>query len=704
MVRMAQPFNMSLPLVDGHGNFGSVDGDSAAAMRYTEVRMAPPALELLRDIDKDTVDFNLNFDDSLKEPSVLPGRYPNLLVNGASGIAVGLATNIPPHNLAEAIDAVIAQIDNPDISLDALMKHMSAPDFPTGGYMVGKGELREAYETGRGKITLRAKTHVEQLKNGKKLIVITEMPYQVNKAAALEKILALSQEKKQQFSGISDIRDESDRTGMRAVIEVRKDADEQKLLSYLFKYSDLQMSFGINMVAIADGKPQQLGLKAIIAYYIRHQENVVTRRTRFELDAARRKEHILAGLMIAIANLDEVIRIIRASKTPKEARDALMARFELSQIQAQAILDLRLQRLTGLEMLDIKNEYDATLKLIAELESILASKKKLFAVIKQELSEIRKKYKFERRTQMLLGDEHEMPVEENEPKPSEETTVMLLDNGTVRRAKVPELSDESRASFIIPTRTDKKLWLFTNIGAELIIPVEDIPEVKGKERAPTLASLVKLETDETVIAAMEADTSGTLVFFTQNGFVKRTAAGEYDVRVRRTTAVTLKNDTLIRAEKLLDGASFLLITKLGMSIRIEAGSVPATGRVSGGVHGIKLDEDDSVVFALQLFDEGEVLLISDRGYAKRTLAFEYEQQGRNGKGLKTFDFKRNGSNGNSVAAALYVREPFDFMIVQKHSAPTRMNTENIFIEPRLSKGMPLVASILDDYVMEAYKL
>jgi DNA gyrase subunit A len=546
---------------------------------------------------------------------------------------------------------------------------------------------------------MRAKTNVEQLKNGKKLIVITEMPYQVNKAAALEKILALSQEKKQQFSGISDIRDESDRTGMRAVIEVRKDADEQKLLSYLFKYSDLQMSFGINMVAIADGKPQQLGLKAIIAYYIRHQENVVTRRTRFELDAARRKEHILAGLMIAIANLDEVIRIIRASKTPKEARDALMARFELSQIQAQAILDLRLQRLTGLEMLDIKNEYDATLKLIAELESILASKKKLFAVIKQELSEIRKKYKFERRTQMLLGDEHEMPVEENEPKPSEETTVMLLDNGTVRRAKVPELSDRAAQALSFDAH-DKKLWLFTN---PVLSSSSQSRISRVKARAPPRLRAWSSLKQTNGHAAMDADTSCTL------SSLRKTASSanrrrRVCVRVRRTTAVTLKNDTLIRAEKLLDGASFLLITKLGMSIRIEAGSVPATGRVSGGVHGIKLDEDDSVVFALQLFDEGEVLLISDRGYAKRTLAFEYEQQGRNGKGLKTFDFKRNGSNGNSVAAALYVREPFDFMIVQKHSAPTRMNTENIFIEPRLSKGMPLVASILDDYVMEAYKL
>ncbi|MBQ7091282.1 MAG: DNA gyrase subunit A, partial [Clostridia bacterium] len=327
MVRMAQGFNMQMPMVDGHGNFGSVDGDSAAAMRYTEARMTPVALEMLRDLDKDTVKFSLNFDDTLKEPDILPGRFPNLLVNGTSGIAVGLATNIPPHNMAEAIDAAILVLDNPDISLDEIMRVMPCPDFPTGGYILESPEIRAAYETGRGKLTVRAKTEIEEQKNGKKLIVITEMPYQVNKARALEEILRVSEEKKVLFAGISGIRDESDRMGMRAVIEVKKDADAEKILQYLYKYSDLQTTFGVNMVAIADGKPQTLGVREILKHYIAHQENVVTRRTKFDLDAAERREHILEGLMVAIANIDEVIALIRAAKSPKEAREALVARF-----------------------------------------------------------------------------------------------------------------------------------------------------------------------------------------------------------------------------------------------------------------------------------------------------------------------------------------------------------------------------------------
>ena len=357
MVRMAQGFNMRAPLVDGHGNFGSIDGDSAAAMRYTEARMTPLALELLRDIDKDTVKFSLNFDDTEKEPDVLPGRFPNLLVNGASGIAVGLATAIPPHNFGETVDAVIAQMENPEISLDELMRIIPCPDFPTGGYILASDEIRAAYETGRGKLTVRAKCHIEEQKNGKKLIVATEMPYQVNKARALEGILRITQEKKAMFAGVSDIRDESDRMGMRAVIEVKKDADAEKILQYLYKYSDLQVTFGVNMVAIADGKPQQLGLKDMLRYYIAHQEDVVTRRTRFDLDAAEKREHILNGLSIAVLNIDEVIAIIRASKNPRAAREALIKRFELTEIQAQAILDLRLQRLTNLELIAIEKEH-----------------------------------------------------------------------------------------------------------------------------------------------------------------------------------------------------------------------------------------------------------------------------------------------------------------------------------------------------------
>ena len=400
LVRMSQPFSMRGPMVDGHGNFGSIDGDSAAAMRYTEARMTPLALLMLRDIEKDTVPFRLNFDDTLKEPDMLPARFPNLLVNGAGGIAVGLATNIPPHNLREAISATIALIENPAITLDELMQHMPCPDFPTGGVLIDNDEIRKAYETGKGKLTLRARVHVEDGLAGRKLLVITEVPYQINKAAMLEKILKLSEEKKAALGCIYDIRDESDRTGMRAVIELKKDADPQRVLAYLYKYSDLQITFGVNMVAIAEGKPLLMGVKSMLHYFIEHQKNVVTRRTRYELAQAQARAHILQGLMIAVDNLDEVIALIRASKNPKEAKQGLMARFELDDVQAQAILDMRLQRLTNLELLALKKEYEDLLKLISRLEAILKSEKKLLGVIRTELQEIADEYGDDRLTSL----------------------------------------------------------------------------------------------------------------------------------------------------------------------------------------------------------------------------------------------------------------------------------------------------------------
>ena len=484
MVRMAQDFNMRAPLVDGHGNFGSIDGDSAAAMRYTEARMTPLALELLRDIDKDTVKFSLNFDDTEKEPDVLPGRFPNLLVNGANGIAVGLATAIPPHNFAETIDAVIAQMEKPDISLDELMQIIPCPDFPTGGYILASDEIRAAYETGRGKLTVRAKCHIEEQKNGKKLIVATEMPYQVNKARALEGILKITQEKKAMFAGVSDIRDESDRMGMRAVMEVKKDADAGKILQYLYKYSDLQVTFGVNMVAIAEGKPQQLGLKDMLRYYIAHQEDVVTRRTRFDLDAAMKREHILNGLSIAVMNIDEVIAIIRASKTPKIAREALMKRFELTEIQAQAILDLRLQRLTNLEMLAIEKEHKDILKTIKELNAILASPQRLHQVIKGELGEIREKYSKPRMTEIINA---EPVIEVNEAEiAAVDVSVAISADGKLRRVPRRQrdtLNTEAEsARWLFDTSTDKRIKLFTNLGSLITLSVDDIAETKTGAR------------------------------------------------------------------------------------------------------------------------------------------------------------------------------------------------------------------------------
>ena len=702
MVRMAQPFNMRVPLVDGHGNFGSVDGDSAAAMRYTEARMTGAALFQLRDIDKDTVSFSLNFDDTLKEPDLLPGRFPNLLVNGSSGIAVGLATNIPPHNPGEAIDAVIAQMEQPDITLPELMKILPAPDFPTGGYLLRSEEIERAYETGRGKLTMRARTHFEQQKNGRTYIVVTEFPYQVNKAAALEKILAVSQEKKALFAGIGDIRDESDRMGTRAVIEVKKDADPERILQYLFKYSDLQCTFGVNMVAIAGGRPQQMGLRELIGHYIRHQREVVTRRTRNELETAQRREHILAGQKVAVDNLDEVIALIRAAKSPKEARDALMGRFALTEIQAQAILDLRLQRLTNLELRLIEEEYAAVLEQIETFQGILSSEKKLLALIKKELLAIKKEIADPRRTELIDGEAEISPAEE-EQAVAEDVVVALCEGLRVRRCPARQFNAaqiaEDKPLFVLPTDTTKRIRLFTDQGAVLTIPVSDIPETRQSARAANLAALLPFEKDERIIAAFAGEGEGDYLFYTKLGNVKRTASAEYRLRVRRTAALTLRQGDALLSVCPDSGENILLITRKGMSIRFAADSVPATGRVSGGVKGIKLDPGDSVMYAAQLPEEGEILAISDRGYGKRSFLFDYELQGRNGKGLKTFDFKKNGANGSSLAAVFHVREPFVFRIVQRHGAETPLSTEQVRIEARASRGSMLVAVVLDDDVV-----
>lgn len=706
MVRMAQPFNMRVPLVDGHGNFGSIDGDSAAAMRYTEARMTDAAMQQLRDIDKETVPFTFNFDDTLKEPELLPGRFPNLLVNGASGIAVGLATNIPPHNPAEAIDAVIAMMENPQVSLVELMRIMPAPDFPTGGFLLASDEIGKAYETGRGKLIMRARTHFEEQKNGKTLIVVTEMPYQINKAAALEKILAVSQEKKSLFVGIGDIRDESDRQGMRAVIEVKKDGNPEKILQYLFKYTDLQCTFGVNMVAIAGGKPQQMGLRQIIQHYIRHQRAVVTRRTQNELEAAERREHILAGYMIAIDNLDRVIQIIRASKSPKEAKEGLMHEFGLTEIQAQAILDLRLQRLTNMELLALQKEYAAVLKLIAELKSILASDKKLIALIKKELLEIKGQLDGKRRTEIIAGDA-DIAVDAEDLSTAEDVTVAVCEGLKVRRCptRLFNLSQiaEDKPQFIIETRSDKRIRLFTDQGAVLSLTADEIPETRATARAANLASLLPFEKNERILAAFPDEEAGDYLFYTRQGMVKRTAAAEYRLRVKRTAAITLREKDLVIGVEHLTGDTLLLVTRLGMSIRFTTESIPAMGRVSGGVKCMKVEPGDAVCYAGQLPDEGELLVITDRGYGKRSFLFDYEVQGRNGKGLKTFDFKKNASNGNCIAAVFHVCEPFPFTIVQRHGTETTISTESVHIEPRAGKGSMLVAVVLDDDVVDVRK-
>ena len=709
LARMAQPFVMRTQLVDGHGNFGSIDGDSPAAMRYTEARMTEQAEVMLKDIDKDTVGFHLNFDDTIKEPDLLPARYPNLLVNGSSGIAVGLATNIPPHNLGEAVDAVIAQIDDPKITTQGLMAVMPGPDFPTGGLLAKDEELTQAYETGRGKLKVRAKVHIEDGAAGRKLIVIDEVPYQVNKAAMLEKILRVSEEKKGVLSNIYDIRDESDRMGMRAVVEVRKDCDPEKVLNALYKYSDLQVTFGVNMVAIAEGKPVQMGIKAMIGYYIDHQKNVVTRRTKYELQQAEARAHILEGLIIAVDNLDEVIRLIRSSKTPKEARDRLMERFELTQIQAQAILDMRLQRLTNLEVLALKKEYAELEKLIARLKGILASEKKLMAVIKKELTEIREKFADPRRTELVDSFE-EIVIEEEKPA-ADETVVFYTQAGFIRRMapkafEKAEFSDPPR--WTLRTMTDRKLMFFTDVGNCYLLPAGQLNESsKPKDRGLPLGGvLAGLENDEHLVALIDSgDWKGELLFCTEKGLVKRCALEDYNVRKSRFTAINLKNGDKLMSVQSPEGAeAVLLLSKKGMAIHFALEEVSVIGRTAAGVKGMTLAADDAVIAAFVHNSEGEVVMISEMGYMKRCLLIDFDRQTRGGKGVKAFNFLKNGQNGSYVAGALAVREPFNFRIVQKGGAVTPCFTENVAIEPRTGRGEPYVVVVLDDVVTELVKI
>ncbi len=714
LVRLAQDFSMRGTLVDGHGNFGSVDGDSAAAMRYTEARMTPLAMLMLKDIDKDTVPFRLNFDDTLKEPDMLPASFPNLLVNGAGGIAVGLATNIPPHNLRESINAVIAQIDNPDITVDELMQIIPAPDFPTGGILLNTPELRAAYETGRGKLLLRAKTHIEDGTAGRKLIVITEIPYQVNKSAMLEKILRLSEEKKAALGCIYDIRDESDRTGMRAVIELRKDADVDKVLAYLFKYSDMQVTFGVNMVAIADGKPRLLSLRRMIRYYIRHRKNVITARTQYELDKAKARAHILEGLMIAVDNLDEVIQLIRKSENPKAAKAGLMERFGLTEIQAQAILDMRLQRLTGLEILALRKEYAELLKTIAELEAILNDEKKLMNVIKKELRAVADQFGDDRRT--TIEEVHNV-VEAlvKEEKVAEEALVTFSREGYLRRSwpkakKAAQPEDgqpDDPPVYSFETDTDHTLFFFTNIGNCYQLNVGALPEMnKPKDRGSLLSGvLAGLETDEKPVYLMcatseELNSLPDLLFVTSRGQLKRSAASEYAVKRSKFGALNLREGDSLHAVLSLDVSSdVLMISETGMCIRFHADQVPAMGRVSGGVKGMTLDPSDRILWVGQPAAADQLLLFTERGFGKRVPYTDYEPQARGGKGVKTFYYQKSGSNGTRIAGVALITAPGQTVVIhQKTSQPTQLSADEVILQSKQDRGMPYVMALMDDTV------
>lgn len=712
MVRMAQDFVMRAPLVNGHGNFGSMDGDSAAAMRYTEARLSPIAMELLVHIEKDTVPFSFNFDDTLKEPNLLPARFPNLLVNGASGIAVGLATNIPPHNLCEVIDGVIARIQNPKLSLDELMQHIPGPDFPTGGYLLGMEGLREAYETGRGKVVVRAKTTIEKGINGKTNIVITEMPYQVNKAAMLTKILAVTEQKKDMFAGIADIRDESDRTGIRAVIEVRKDYDPKKILNCLYKYSDMQVTFGINMVCIADGQPRQLPLMSVIDYYIAFQKDIVTRRTRFDLERAKQREHILAGLIIAVQNIDEVIRIIRSSSSPREARDRLMERFALTQVQAQAILDMRLARLTALEIESLRKEYAFILETIKRLEAILASEQKLMRVIVRELTEIKESYGDKRRTRILSAS-HEVEIDENEFKSVEECVVILAQNDFLKRVNQKSYQKSAPADgeivkCIVPSATDRRMLIFTSQGSLYTLPVTDVPECKlrdkGKPLSALLAGIAPGESIAGLFSVSDYSADTHVIFATRGGLIKRTSLAEYDVRNKKIVACGLADGDSIVSVNLQQGErDWLVVTQGGMGIRFASTDIPVMGRSAKGVKAVALDKGDCVIMAAPVETDDEIALFTDLGYAKLTRVSDFEVQHRGGKGVKAVSFLKNGSTGASVAAAFPVSEPCGIVVTMKSGQSISLSSEQLERQDRAARGASAVLAVLGDSVVAAGK-
>ena len=699
MVRMAQDFNMGMTLVNGHGNFGSVDGDSAAAMRYTEARLEPLALELLRDIEKDTVPFSLNFDDSLKEPDMLPGRFPNLLVNGASGIAVGLATNIPPHNLGEVIDGVVAYIDNPYIKLDEMMKYITGPDFPTGGFVIA-GELHQAYKTGKGKIAIRAKLRVEETDTGKKIIIISELPYQVNKAALLRKIAELREEKKEEFGCITKVVDESDRSGMRAVIEVKGETDIKALMPLLYKYTDLEVTFGINMVAIAGGKPLQMGLLEIIRYYAEYQRQVILRRTKFDLEQAKERCHILEGLIIAVRNIDEVVAIIKKAESVADAREKLRARFDLSERQAQAILDLRLARLTKLEVFKLEEELKALKELIKKLTAIVGSKKLQFQVVKEEILEIKKKYRRPRRSQLVYdvedaeaecGDIREPGVPSLLLITAERKLKCVSEKNFAAANKV--ITDRSKKSAVIVQDihvvSDEPCLVFTDRGNCYKIVPQDFA-CRFSEGGYEIADLSRhAERGEKPVYVTRAELpEGHLLFLTAKGMIKKTAWSEYNVAKPAFQAIRLnEGDKVITVQSDVEdeGVTIFFVTRGGMCLNARKDDIPVQGRVAGGVKGMNLKEGDEVIFASQTDGEGEVVVAVSGGRFKRVIAAQVDPLPRYRKGVMIVSLK----GGDQVIFADCVTVPYYLAVVTQSGEMTELLTEDISIDATSTRGRPI---------------
>lgn len=713
MVRMAQWWSYRHMLVDGHGNFGSMDGDGAAAQRYTEARMSKIALELLKDINKNTVDFQDNYDGNEREPLVLPARFPNLLVNGATGIAVGMATNIPPHNLAEAIDAVKMVMENPDCTTRDLMEVLPGPDFPTGALVMGRSGIHKAYETGKGSIVLRSRTEIETTSTGRERIVVTEFPYGINKTKVHEHIVRLAQQKR--IEGITAVRDESSRQGVRFVIEVRRDASANVILNNLFKLTSLQTNFSFNMLAIEGGIPKILSLRQIIDNYILHQKDVITRRTQFDKDKAEARAHILEGLLIALDHLDEVIAIIRNSETDIIAQAELMSRFDLSERQSQAILDMRLRRLTGLERDKIQSEYDDLLALIADLADILARPERIEAIIKEEMEEIKRKYANPRRTELMIGEV--LSLEDEDLIEEEDVLITLSNNGYIKRLAQDEFRSQKRGGRgvqgtgvndddfvreLVSTSTHDTLLFFTNFGRVYRLKAYEIPEYGRAAKGLPVINLLKLddgETIQTIINAKKEDILDKYFFFTtKQGIVKRTEVSEFsNIRQNGLRALNLKEGDELINVLLTNGQEDIIIgTRSGYSVRFNEATIRGMGRSATGVRGVKLREEDWVVGASRINDKQEVLVITENGYGKRTSAAEYPTKGRGGKGIKTANI--TAKNGQ-LAGLMTVDGSEDIMVITTKGVIIRTNVSSISQTGRSTLGVKVMRLDTDSKIV-----
>lgn len=709
MVRMAQDFSMRYMLVDGHGNFGSIDGDMAAAMRYTEARLSKIAMELLRDINKETIDFVPNYDGEEQEPAVLPSRFPNLLVNGVSGIAVGMATNIPPHNLGEVIDGIQHLIQFPDATSMDLMTFIKGPDFPTGGYIIGREGIRAAYNTGRGTVTMRAKVNIEDV-NGKARIIVYELPYQVNKARLIQNIAELVREKR--IDGITDLRDESDRNGMRMVIELRRDVNPNVVLNNLYKHTAMQSNFGINMLALVNNQPQILGLKETLFHYLDHQKSVIRRRTEYELRKAEARAHILEGLRVALDHLDQVIALIRGSRTTEEARTGLMEQFGLSLEQAQAILDMRLQRLTGLEREKIEEEYQELMKKIAEYKAILADEQLILAIIRDELNEIREKYADERRSEITIGEES---ILDEDLIPQEDVIITISHTGYIKRLPVHTYKAQKRGGkgvigmdtkesdfveHLFVSNTHQYLMFFTDKGKAYRLKAYEIPDLSRTARGTPIINLIQIEQGEKISAVIPVEDFNAplnLFFATEQGIVKKTPLEDYaNIRKVGLIAICLREDDKLIGVRLTDGNKEIVMgTRDGMSIRFPEGDVRPMGRSATGVKGIQLADEDAVIDMDIIDPASSVLIVTSKGYGKRTPVEDYRVQTRGGKGIKTLNI--TAKNGPVVGLKV-VNEDEDLMIITAQGTIIRMSIDGISEMGRNTQGVRLINIKEDDEV------